>query len=71
MRIRAALTAVSTAGAPSGGWRGTYDAIRIPPTTTRASDPIASSATGGKRRAAPGLVAAATGSALTGSPPWS
>ena len=45
------LTAASAAGAPGGGRRGAYEASRTPPMTTRASETMASSATGGKSQA--------------------
>ena len=69
----APLTAASPPGTASGGRRGTYDASRIPPITTSASDPMPSSATGGNRRppAAGAPVTAALTVSLTGSPPAS
>ncbi len=70
-RRRTALTADRATGAPRGGRRGAYEAIRIPPMTTRASETVASSATGGKRRPIAARGAETAWPALTGSPPWS
>src|ERR1017187_2734672 len=43
----AALAATSAIGSASGGRVGKYAAMNTPPTTTRASDTVASSAAGG------------------------
>ena len=76
-------TAEMMMGTVSGGRRGNFEAIRMPPNTTRAIESTAIRSTGGifrfashasaTRAGRPGIGPGAVGAVgtVTGSPPWS